>query len=80
LESFTINKSQKQLMIFNLISKTIKDPDNIEGSMRAKNTDLVPRSFRIFTNWASGPIKEAVYLKIQKRAHSCAFIVRKAYK
>ncbi len=40
VRSFNINKSAKQLMIFNPISKTIKDADNIRGAMRANNTEM----------------------------------------
>ena len=35
-----VNKSTKQLMIFNPISRTIKDADNIERTMGAKNAGV----------------------------------------
>ena len=38
--NINVNKSTKQLMIFNPISRTIKDADNVERTMRAKNAGV----------------------------------------
>jgi hypothetical protein len=38
--NINVNKSTKQRMIFNPISRTIKDADNIERTVRAKNAGV----------------------------------------
>ena len=38
--NINVNKSTKQLMIFNPISRTITDADNVERTMRAKNAGV----------------------------------------
>jgi hypothetical protein len=38
--NINVNKSTKQWMLFNPISRTIKDPDKVERTMRAKNSGV----------------------------------------
>jgi hypothetical protein len=37
LGSMSVNKNEKQLMLFKPSSRTVKDADNIKGTTRAKN-------------------------------------------
>jgi hypothetical protein len=36
----SVNKNEKQLMLFKLSSRTVKNADNIKGTMRAKNVRI----------------------------------------
>jgi len=38
--NINVNKSTKQRMLFNPISRTIKDPDKVERTMRARTLEL----------------------------------------
>lgn len=38
--NINVNKSTKQRMLFNPISRTIKDPDKVERTTRAKNSGV----------------------------------------
>jgi hypothetical protein len=38
--SMNVNKKEKQLILFQPISSTVKNPDNIKGTMRAKNVEV----------------------------------------
>lgn len=74
--NINVNKSTKQLMIFNPISRTIKDADNVERTMRAKNAGVeLFKVISYFNESLFSTNRDALVLDESRKAHLHAPLV-----